>query len=108
MNRNLASGWRFSQISEKGWHNVQLLDVTGEPYNPVNVADDAFEKKAVEQVKGGKGYVEEVVRKDGKSVYRAMTAVPVVLQKCVMCHPHYKEAKDGKAIGAISYSLPIE
>ena len=98
----------FSQISQKGWHDVQLIDVTGEPYNPENVADDAFEKRAVKQLKAGEGYVDEVARKEGKPVLRAVTAVPVVMEKCVMCHPHYKDAKKGEAIGAISYTLPIE
>ena len=59
-------------------------------------------------MKAGKNYVEEVTRKEGKPVLRAVTAVPVVLQKCVMCHPHYKDAKKGEAIGAVSYTLPIE
>lgn len=98
----------FSQMSKKGWHDVQLLDVTGEPYNPENVADDAFEKRAVKELKAGKDYVEEVVRKDGKPLLRAATPVPVVMQKCVMCHPHYKDAKKGEAIGTISYTVPIE
>ena len=98
----------FSQISQKGWHDVQLIDVTGEPYNPENVADDAFEKRAVKELKAGKDYVDELTRKDGKAVLRAATAVPVVMQKCVMCHPHYKDAKKGEAIGTISYTLPIE
>jgi hypothetical protein len=39
---------------------------------------------------------------------RAITPVPVVMQKCVMCHEHYRDAKPGEAIGAISYSVPIE
>ena len=102
-----AVAW-FSQVSEKGSHNVQLLDVTGEPYNPDNVADDAFEKRAVKELKAGKDYVEEVTRKDGKPMLRAATPVPVVMQKCVMCHPHYKDAKKGEAIGTISYTVPIE
>src|SRR5579864_3408023 len=34
----------FRAINEKGWHEVHLLDVSGQPYNPDNVAKDAFEK----------------------------------------------------------------
>lgn len=98
----------FSQVSKKGSHNVQLLDVTGEPYDPENVADDAFEKRAVKELKAGKDYVDEVVRRDGKPVLRAATPVPVVMQKCVMCHPHYKDVEKGAAIGTISYTVPIE
>jgi hypothetical protein len=98
----------FGEIQKKGWHEVRLLDVTGDPYEEKNVAHDAFEKQAVEQLKNGKTYVEEIEQKDGKPVLRAMTAVPVVMQKCVLCHPHYADAKKGAAVGAISYTLPIE
>ena len=98
----------FSQIEKKGWHEVRLLDVTGEPYDPKNVAKDEFEKQGVRQLQAGKDYFEEVIEKNGKPYLRAMTAVPVVMQKCVMCHPHYADAKKGAAIGAISYTLPIE
>ena len=98
----------FSQIEKKGWHEVRLLDVTGEPYDAKNVAKDEFEKKGVSQLQAGKDYYEQIVEKDGKPYLRAMTSVPVVMQKCVMCHPHYADAKKGAAIGAISYTLPIE
>lgn len=37
-----------------------------------------------------------------------MTAVPVVLENCVMRHPHYADAEPGEAIGAISYRLPMD
>lgn len=98
----------FETISKKGYHNVQLLDVSGKPYNPKNVADDPFEKTAVKKLKKGAKYYEKIVYKDGKPYLRAMTYVPVVLDKCVLCHPHYKNAKKGAAIGAISYTIPIE
>lgn len=98
----------FSAIEKKGWHGVRLIDVTGEPYDAKNVAKDEFEKQGVRQLKAGKDYFEEVIEKDGKPYLRAMTPVPVVMQKCVMCHPHYADAKKGAAIGAISYTLPIE
>lgn len=98
----------FSEIGKKGWHEVRLLDVTGEPYEPKNVANDDFEKAGVKELKAGKAYYEQIVKKDGKPYLRAMTAVPVVMQKCVMCHPHYADAKKGEAIGAISYTLPVE
>jgi len=98
----------FSQIEKKGWHKVRLLDVTGNPYNEKNVANDDFEKEGVKQLKAGKDYYEQVTDKDGKPVLRAMTAVPVVMQKCTICHPHYADAKKGEAIGAVSYTLPIE
>jgi hypothetical protein len=98
----------FSEIGKKGWHTVRLLDVSGEPYDSKNVAADDFEKKGVGQLKNGKDYFEEFVEKDGKPYLRAMTAVPVVMQKCVMCHPNYANAKKGAAVGAISYTMPVE
>lgn len=98
----------FGEIGKKGWHEVRLLDVTGEPYDAKNVAKDDFEKQGVSQLKAGKDYYEQIVEKDGKPFLRAMTPVPVVMQKCVLCHPHYADAKKGAAVGAISYTLPIE
>lgn len=98
----------FSEIGKKGWHDVRLLDVTGKPYDAKNVARDDFENQGVSQLKAGKGYYEQIVEKDGKPYLRAMTPVPVVMQKCVMCHPHYADVKQGAAVGAISYTLPIE
>ncbi len=98
----------FRRIGESGSHQVRLLDVTGDPYDAENVAKSDFEKKAVEQVKKGKGYVEQITTKDGQQYLQAMTAVPVVLERCIMCHPHYADVEKGAAIGAISYELPIK
>ncbi len=98
----------FQTISDKGYHNVRLLDATGDPYDAENVAKDAFEKGAIEALKKGKAQVEVIEYKEGKPVLRVMTPVPVVLQKCTMCHPHYSDAKKGEPIGAISYQIPIE
>jgi hypothetical protein len=98
----------FRQITKGGSHEVRLLDVTGEPNNPKNVASDAFEEAGVKEIKAGKDYYDAVVPKNGKSYLRAMTAVPVVMDKCIMCHENYKKAKKGEAIGAISYSIPLE
>jgi hypothetical protein len=79
----------FRQISKGGSHEVRLLDVTGEPNNPRNVASDPFEETGVKEMKAGKDYYDEVIQKDGKSYLRAMTAVPVVSDKCIMCHENY-------------------
>ncbi len=98
----------FSVITKNGSHAVRLIDVTGEPYKETNVARDAFEKEAAKEIKAGKPYYDRVVEKDGHEYLRAMTAVPVVMKKCVMCHPHYADVKKGEAIGAISYTLKVE
>ncbi len=98
----------FRNVSKGGTHEVRLLDVSGEPNNTKNVASDDFEEAAVKQLKDGKDYYEQVVQKDGKSYLRAATAVPVVMDKCIMCHENYRKAKKGEAVGAISYTVPIE
>lgn len=98
----------FDAIGEKGWHKARLVDLTGNPFDPDNVVNDAFEKGAAKKILAGEGFVDAVeVDKEGKPVLRAMTAVPVVLAKCAMCHPQYEDAPKGKAIGAISYTIPV-
>jgi hypothetical protein len=98
----------LNDIGKAGHPKTRLIDVSGEPYSPKNVAEDDFEKEAVKQIKAGKDYFEKVEDKDGKPHLRAMTPIPVVSAKCIMCHENYKAAKKGEAIGALSYSVPIE
>ncbi|MBI1309938.1 DUF3365 domain-containing protein [bacterium] len=98
----------FDAMKKKGWHEVRLIDVTGEPYNEDNVAKDAFEKEAVSKMKAGEAWYDEVQEKDGKRILRAATPIPVVMEKCTMCHPHYKDAKKGAAIGLLSYTIAVE
>jgi hypothetical protein len=98
----------FKAINDKGWHEVRLLDVSGQPSNPMNVARDTFEKNGVQAMKGGKQYYEQLEEANGKSYLRAMTFVPVVMDRCILCHANYKDAKKGEAIGAISYRLEVE
>jgi hypothetical protein len=98
----------FDGITKKGWHEVRLLDATGEPYDDGNVARDDFEREAIRQIRSGRPWHEQVVEKDGQPHLRAVTPVPVVLEKCIMCHPHYADAKKGEAIGVISYTIKID
>jgi hypothetical protein len=98
----------FRNITKSGSHEVRLIDATGSPYVDTNVAETEFEKEGLKKLKNGEQYVEKVVEKDGKPRLLALTPVPVVLKKCIMCHPHYADAKKGEPIGAISYSLPLE
>ncbi|MDA1017060.1 MAG: DUF3365 domain-containing protein [Planctomycetota bacterium] len=98
----------FAEMHKKGWHEVQLLDVTGTPYNAKNVADDPFERKAVAALKSGKDYFDDVETAEGKRYLRAATPVPVVLKKCILCHENYRQAAKGEAIGALSYRILIE
>lgn len=98
----------FDAISKKGHHQVRLLDATGMPYDSDNVAKDEFEKEAIKQLKGGKATYEQLENRADGRYLRVATSVPVVLKKCSMCHEHYKEAKDGEPIGALSYTLKVE
>ncbi len=98
----------FKNVSESSEIDVRLIDVTGDPYDPENVAKDPFEKEGVKLLKNGATGHEQVITQEGKPYLRALTPVPVVMQKCVMCHSHYEDAKKGEAIGAISYTIPIE
>lgn len=98
----------FGAMKKKGWHEVRLVDATGEPIVATNAPADDFEKAAIKQLLAGKTGYEQVVEKDNKRFLRSATIVPVVMKKCIMCHPHYEEAKPGQAIGALSYTLEIE
>ena len=96
----------FQSMKEKGWHEVRLLDATGGPINDENRPQDDFERKAVSELLAGKPYYEEIVSREGKWYLRATTPVPVVMEKCVMCHENYRDNK--KIVGAIGYILPLE
>jgi len=98
----------FDAMKKKGWHEVRLLDVTGEPIDEDNLAQDDFERTAIEKLKAGKPYYDRIEMRDGKPQLRAATPIPVVLKKCTMCHDHYNDAKPGEPIGALAYTLPIE
>lgn len=98
----------FKAMKDKGWHEVRLLDATGEPYDDDNSPKDDFEKRAVKELKEGKDYLDVVIEKDGKRFLRAATAIPVVMEKCIICHEHYKDVPKGQAIGALGYTIPIE
>ncbi|MCA9075207.1 MAG: DUF3365 domain-containing protein [Planctomycetaceae bacterium] len=98
----------FKVMKDKGWHEVRLLDATGDPYDDDNSPKDDFETRAVEKLKAGESYLDEVVTKDGKRYLRAATAIPVVMEKCVMCHSNYADVPKGQAIGALGYTIPIE
>ncbi|HKI30941.1 MAG TPA: DUF3365 domain-containing protein [Gemmataceae bacterium] len=95
----------FKHMEEKGWGSGRLIDATGEPANAANKPKSDFEKAAVEQMKKGKTYYEEVATREGKPVLRAATIVPVVMKQCSGCHLGKKE---GELLGAIVYELPIK
>ena len=99
----------FKAVEEKGWHKVRLVDATGEPYNDENVAKSNFEKAAIKKLVAGEKWVEaETKSKDGKRILQVATPIPVVFAKCIMCHDNYDGVPKGKAIGALTYEVPIE
>jgi hypothetical protein len=104
----MAAKGLFDAMRKKKHHDVRLIDATGQPYNDANVPTDDFEKMGIKALKDGKDYVDQVETKDGVRYLRAATAVPVVLEKCAICHPHFKDAKPGQAIGGLFYKVRIE
>ncbi|MCA9034187.1 MAG: DUF3365 domain-containing protein [Planctomycetaceae bacterium] len=97
----------FGAMKEKGWHEARLIDASGHPYNDENLPQDGFEKRAVKEILSGKASYDEVVTEDGKSFLLAATTVPVVMDKCIMCHENYRTVPKNQAIGAISYKVPV-
>lgn len=98
----------FKQVSDKGSHEVRLIDATGQPYSAKNVAKDDFDREGIKQLKAGKAFYDQVEERDGKPYLRAITPVPVVLPKCTMCHENYNTVGKGNPVGALTYSVPIE
>jgi hypothetical protein len=98
----------FATLSKSGSHEARLIDATGEPYEPKNTAQDEFEKEGIRRLKAGEAGYDKIVQQDGRYKLRAITPVPVVMKKCVMCHAHYADAKPGEPIGAIVYTIPLE
>ena len=98
----------FAAINAKGWHKVEILDASGEPYNKDNTPKDQFDIAAVKSLKAGESFVDKVISKDGKKYLRAATPITVVMKKFIMCHENYKNAKDGEPIGILSYTIPIK
>lgn len=98
----------FEAMKEKGYHDANLVDATGQPLNPGNAPRNDFERAAVEQIKAGATWYEQVTQRDGKPYFRAATPVPLMMQKCLYCHQNYQGAKIGEVVGVVSYGLPIE
>jgi hypothetical protein len=98
----------FDAMKKKGWHEVRLIDATGQPIEDKNAPQDEFEKTAVKQLLSGKSGHEQVVERDGSRYLRSATPIPLVLKKCALCHPHYEDAKPGQPIGMLSYTLKVE
>lgn len=95
----------FATVEKDGWHQVRLLDGTGEPLNPDNKPQDDFERQAIKALLADKPGYEQIETRDGKEYLRSATPLPVVMEKCVMCHENYRGKK---IIGGLSYTLPLD
>ncbi|HEY5314085.1 MAG TPA: DUF3365 domain-containing protein [Pirellulales bacterium] len=95
----------FENMKKKGWHEVRLLDGLGEPLNDENTPQDDFEREAIKQVMAGKAYYEKLDTIDGKRYLRAATVLPMVMEKCELCHDNFKGKK---VVGALAYTLPLQ
>ena len=98
----------FAAVEEKGWHKVRLLDATGEPLNDENIPEEGFESEAIKQLLAGKNWYEKTIDHEGKRYMQVATPIPVVFEKCIMCHDAYADLPKGKPIGALAYTVPIE
>lgn len=97
----------FEAVGKKGWHEVRLVDATGHPYSDQNLPKVGFEKDAIKQLLEGKPAIDKVIVEGDKKFLLAATAIPVVMEKCIMCHENYRDVPKGQAIGALSYKVPI-
>jgi hypothetical protein len=95
----------FAAMKKAGWHEVRALGLTDVIRNPEDVPSDAFEQVAAKKLLAGDASYEEVVKKDGKRYLRVATGIPVVSEKCVMCHANFKGNKGN--VGALSYTVPV-
>ncbi len=98
----------FEGVAKKGWHEARLVDATGQPYSDLNLPKEGFEKKAVAKILAGKPSYDEVVTEGNQRYLLAATAIPVVMDKCIMCHENYRDVEQGKAIGILSYKVPVQ
>lgn len=95
----------FAAMKKAGWHDVRVLGLTGVIGDPDDLPRDTFEKEAVWKLIAGETPPEEVVEKDGKRYLRVATGIPVVSEKCIMCHANFKGNKGN--VGALSYTVPV-
>jgi hypothetical protein len=95
----------FAAMNKNGWHEVRLLGLTDVIGDPDDAPRDAFEKAAAKKLIAGEAPDEEIVEKGGKRYLRVATGIPVVAEKCIMCHENFKGNKGN--VGALSYIVPV-
>lgn len=94
----------FKAMKDAKHHEARLVDGLGDPINPDNAPRDDFEKAAVKAMLAGEAGYEKVEMIDGKAQLRTMTILPMVMEKCVLCHDNYR---DKKIVGGVAYIVPI-
>jgi uncharacterized protein DUF3365 len=95
----------FAAMKKNGWHEVRILGLTDVLGDPDDAPNDAFEQTAAKKLLAGDASYEEVVETGGKRYLRVATGIPVVSEKCVMCHENFKGNKGN--IGSLSYTVPV-
>ena len=109
---DLPAGTAFKKLFEaakkNGWHEVRLVDATGDPSNDENVAVSDFEKRAIEQLVKGEAFVDETIVEEKKRYLLAATPIPVVMEKCTMCHANYDFEDKTQIVGALTYRVPVD
>lgn len=96
----------FKTMKDNGFHEVRLLDATGDAYDSDNEPKTDFEKNAVKSLLEGKPIFEQVVTEGDNRYLLSATPIPVVMEKCTMCHSHYAGVKG--PIGALGLKIPLE
>jgi hypothetical protein len=95
----------FGEMEKKGWHQVRLVGLTDTLMNQDNAPSDDFERTAAAKLLAGEAFHEEVVTENGSQYLRYATPIPVVMPKCLMCHPGW-EGNSGN-VGSLSYKVPL-
>ena len=95
----------FSEMQKKGWHEVRLIGLTDALMNQDNAPADDFERAAAAKLRAGEASHEEVVTEKDVRYLRYATPLPVVMAKCLMCHPTW-EGNSG-TVGALGYKVPL-
>ncbi|MEZ6134100.1 MAG: DUF3365 domain-containing protein [Pirellulaceae bacterium] len=96
----------FKAMKDNEFHEVRLLDATGDAYDPDNDPKTDFEKKAIKAILDGKPIYERIVKEGDKQYLLSATPIPVVMEKCTMCHSNYENVKG--PIGALGLKIPLE
>lgn len=96
----------FKTMKDNEFHEVRLLDATGDAYDSDNEPQTDFEKQAIRALLDGKPIYEQVVSEGDKRYLLSATPIPVVMEKCTTCHSNYEGVKG--PIGALGLKIPIE